>query len=268
MEPLGYNPKFKNVFFAVFIGYFANLALPRLGEVSRCGVLTKYEKIPFQKSFGTVVTERALDLLTFVLLFFINLALQFNKVHGYIDQKIYTPLSEKLNYQDFSNTILIILICLVLITLFFLIFLRKRVRHTKIYQKIKEFIMGFFEGLKSLLKIKKPGLFIMHSIIIWGLYFLMTYVVFQCLPETSPLPLKAALAVFVFATIGIIIVQGGIGIYPAIVAETLFIYFIPETKGYAMGWLLWSGQTLMIIFAGILALVLLPLVNKTSNVKT
>ena len=96
----------------------------------------------------------------------------------------------------------------------------------------------------------------------------MTYVVFLCLPETAHLPPKAGLAVFVFATIGIMVVQGGIGIYPAIVAETLVLYMVPETKGYAMGWLLWTGQTLMIIMAGIITLTLLPVVNKKTNVET
>jgi len=268
LKPLGYNPRFINVFFAVFIGYFANLALPRLGEVSRCGVLAKYEKIPFQKSFGTVFTERALDLLTFVILFFINLALQFNKVGGYINEKIYTPLSEKLNIENFSVFLLYFVIGALLIFLIFTFFLRKRIRHTKFYQKVKSLIYGFGEGLKSLLKIEKPGLFIFHSIVIWLLYYLMTYVVFMCLPETSHLPLQSGLAVFVFATIGIMVVQGGIGIYPAIVAETLAIYFIPETKGYAMGWLLWTGQTVMIILAGVVALTFLPVVNKEKNDKT
>ena len=268
LKPLGYNPRFINVFFAVLIGYFANLALPRLGEVSRCGVLARYEKIPFQKSFGTVFTERAIDLATFLILFFINLALQFKKVGGYINEKIYTPLAEKLNIENFSSFLLIVFLGALLIFFIFTFFLRKRIRHTKFYRKIKNIILGFGEGLKSLLKIDKPGLFIFHSVVIWLLYYLMTYVVFMCLPETSNLPLKAGLAVFVFATIGIMVVQGGIGIYPAIVAETLVIYMIPETKGYAMGWLLWTGQTMMIILAGIISLTLLPIINKTNNEET
>jgi hypothetical protein len=96
----------------------------------------------------------------------------------------------------------------------------------------------------------------------------MTYVVFSCLPETRGLPLTAGFAVFIFATIGVMIVQGGIGIYPAIVAEALVLYNIPETRGYAMGWLLWSGQTIMIVLAGIISMILLPLANKKPDVKT
>jgi hypothetical protein len=268
MEPMGYNPRFKNVFFAVFIGYFANLALPRLGEVSRCGVLAKYEKIPFQKAFGTVVTERAIDLITFVLLFFLNLALQFRKVSGYISEKIVQPLSEKFSSTGNSHYLLYIAIAGLVIFLVILWFLRKNFSHTLLYRKIKEIILGFIEGIRSLTKIKRPGWFLFHSIFIWVLYYIMTYVVFSCLPETRGLPLTAGFAVFIFATIGVMIVQGGIGIYPAIVAEALVLYNIPETRGYAMGWLLWSGQTTMIVLAGIISMILLPLANKKTDVKT
>ncbi|MBP6977306.1 MAG: lysylphosphatidylglycerol synthase transmembrane domain-containing protein [Bacteroidales bacterium] len=267
LEPMGYHPRFSNVIFAVFIGYFANLALPRLGEVSRCGVLSKYEKIPFQKSFGTVVTERAIDLLIFALLFLLNLAIQFGRVSDYISQKIIHPIQGKLEVFNGTNYLIYLLIGGLVFFFALLYFLRKNFNQTGVYKKIKEVIMGFLEGLKSLAHIKKPFWFIFHSVLIWMLYYAMTMVVFNCLPETKGISLTAGFAVYIFATIGVMIVQGGIGIYPAIVAETLFLYHIPETKGYAMGWLLWSGQTVMIILAGIISLILLPLMNKTSHGK-
>lgn len=267
MEPMGYKPRFINVFFAVFIGYFANLALPRLGEVSRCGILSKYERIPFQKAFGTVVTERAIDILTFGLLFLLNLALQFSKVYSYLLQRIITPIREKITTFDGTNYLIYVVFAGLLLFILIFYYLRKRFNHTRLYKKISEVILGFIEGLKSLTRIKQPGWFIFHSIFIWILYFLMTYVVFNSLPETKDLSITAGFAVFVFATIGVMIVQGGIGIYPAIVAETLLLYHVPETKGYAMGWLLWSGQTVMLVLAGIISLLLLPLVNKKINGK-
>lgn len=267
MEPMGYRPRFINVFLAVFIGYFANLALPRLGEVSRCGVLARYEKIPFQKSFGTVVTERAIDILTFALLFLLNLVLQFGKVSNYISQKIIVPFRDKLIAFDGTNYLIYIVAAGIILVIFIFYYLRRQFNHTRLYRRINEVAQGFLEGLKSLARIRKPGWFIFHSIVIWILYFVMTYVVFNCLPETKGLPLTAGFAVFVFATIGVMIVQGGIGIYPAIVAETLLLYHIPETKGYAMGWLLWTGQTVMLVLAGIISLILLPLVNKRTNGK-
>ena len=261
MEPMGYKPRFKNTFLAVLIGYFANLALPRLGEVTRCGILAKYEKIPFQKSFGTVVTERGLDMLSLLTAFLINFFVNFDKLNLFKETSIYKNAAEKYNHLENPNYIFYIAF-LIIIVLFLIFYkFRHKISHTKIYQKFKEIVFGFFEGLKSLIKIKKPFWFIFHSVFIWLMYLLMTWIVFFSLPVTSHLGLNAGLAVLVFGSIGIIVVQGGIGIYPWIVAEILAMFYIPITKGYAMGWLLWTGQTVMIITAGILSLIFLPIIN-------
>ena len=122
--------------------------------------------------------------------------------------------------------------------------------------------MGFFEGMQSLVKIKKLWLFIFYSLAIWGLYLMMAYFVFFSMPETAGLGIDAGLATLVFGTIGIMLVQGGIGIYPVIVAETLLLYSVESTKGYALGWLIWSSQTITIILLGSVSLILLPLLNK------
>ena len=263
LEPIGYKPKTRNVFFAVFIGYIANLALPRLGEVSRCGVLTRYEKIPFTKSFGTVITERAIDMFVFVIMFFINIFVQRDILYGYIEQKVYQPLTAKFSPGiDFEGAITrISIITLAVILVLFFVF-RRAILLSKPYQKITSFIKGFWQGILSVTKLKHPWLFAFHSLFIWFMYLMMSWVVFLSLPGTRDLGLDAGLTVLLFGTIGIIIVQGGIGIYPAIVAETLLVYDIPKTTGYAMGWLIWSAQTLMMIFAGSISLILLPIFNK------
>jgi uncharacterized protein (TIRG00374 family) len=262
MEPLGYKPRYINVFFAVFIGYFANLALPRLGEVSRCGVLTRYEKVPFNKSFGTVITERALDMGVFLLLFLVNLVAQASLLQYYIEEKVYKPFANKVESAGNKSPVWIyVLAALAVLAVVFYIF-RQRFYHLKFVVKIRDMILGFLEGMKSLLMIKRPFEFALHTFLIWFCYFLMTYLVFFSLPATSGLGLGAGLAVLVFGSIGIILVQGGIGVYPAIVAETLFIYHILNTTGYAMGWLLWSCQTLLIVIVGSISLFLLHVVNK------
>ncbi|MBL7105774.1 MAG: flippase-like domain-containing protein [Bacteroidales bacterium] len=268
MEPMGYKPRLKNTFFAVIIGYFANLALPRLGEVTRCGILAKYEKIPFQKSFGTVVTERGLDMLSLLTAFLINFFVNFDKLNLFKETSIYKNAVEKYNQLENPNYIFYIaFLIIILLSLIFYKF-RHKISHTKIYQKVKEIVLGFYEGIKSLIKIKKPFWFIFHSVFIWLMYLLMTWVVFFSLPVTSHLGLNAGLAVLVFGSIGIIVVQGGIGIYPWIVAEILAMFYIPITKGYAMGWLLWTGQTVMIIAAGILSLIFLPIINNQKYEKS
>ncbi|MDY0101987.1 MAG: lysylphosphatidylglycerol synthase transmembrane domain-containing protein [Lentimicrobium sp.] len=269
MEPMGYNPGTGNVFMAVMIGYLANLALPRLGEVSRCGILTRYEKIPFNKSFGTVITERAIDMITFVLIFFFMIFTQSGKIHNYIEQKIYVPLEKKFNFDLIGqNYLLYLFLGMAVAGFFMLILIHKKYKHSKIYQKFYHLFLGLLEGIKSLTRIKKPFLFVAYTIGIWAMYLLMAYVVFFSLEETAHLGLDAGLAVLIFGSVGIMVVQGGIGIYPAIVAETLFLWAVPETKGYAMGWLIWGSQTLMILMAGVFSLILLPVLNKTKNDKT
>ncbi len=268
IETMDYNPKNSNMFYAVMIGYFANLALPRLGEVSRCSVLTKYENVPFQKSFGTVITERVLDMMVFLLLFLLNLALQAERLSGYIDENIYKPLQAKLHlsYNLSGAFTIIILAFALLFGILFLVF-RKKITSHKLYNKIINMAKGFVEGMKSLLKVRNLWLFFFYTASIWSLYLLMAYVVFFSIPDSSGLGLDAGLAVLVFGSIGIMVVQGGIGIYPAIVAETLVLYGVSSVQGYALGWLIWTSQNITIILVGIISLILLPIVNNRKNAK-
>ena len=268
IETMGYKPANTNMFFAVMIGYFANLALPRLGEVSRCTILTKYENVPFNKSFGTVITERAIDMVLFILLFFFNLALQAERLSGYIDEKIYKPLQSKLHLSyDLSGAFSIIAVSfLVIFGLIFLIF-RKKIVANKLYIKIKNMILGFWEGMKSVLKVRNIWLFAFYSFAIWALYLLMAYIVFFSIPASSKVGLDAGLAVLVFGSVAFMVVQGGIGIYPAIVAETLVLYGVASAQGYALGWLIWTSQNLTIVLVGIISLILLPVLNNTKNAK-
>jgi len=249
------------------IGYFANMALPRLGEVTRCGILARYERIPLQKAFGTVVTERALDLISLFLAFLINFFIHIDKLNLFKKTSIFKTAQQRYDQIENPGYIYWVTLFFFAIILYALFKFRKRISHTKFYKKIKEIILGFWEGIKSLIKIKKPFWFVFHSIFIWIAYLFMTWVAFFSLPETSNLGLDVGLAVLVFGSIGIVIIQGGIGIYPWIVAEILALFLIPGTKGYAMGWLLWTGQTFMIILAGIFSMILIPVLNNKINGK-
>jgi hypothetical protein len=128
-------------------------------------------------------------------------------------------------------------------------------------------VVGFIEGLKSLLKVRNLWLFAFYTISIWALYLLMAYIVFFSIPDTSNVGIDAGLAVLVFGSIGFMVVQGGIGIYPAIVAETLVLYGVSSVQGYALGWLIWTSQNLTIVVVGIISLILLPILNNRKNVK-
>lgn len=265
LKPMGYFPSLKNTFLAVMIGYFANLALPRLGEVSRCGILAKYEKIPFQKSFGTVVTERAVDMIMLLIVFLLTFIVHIDKFSLFKNTTIVQNLIAKYNQLENPGSVYYIGIAIIVLLAFIFYKLRHKISHLKLYIKLKEIFFGFIEGIKSLAKMDKPYLFVFHSIFIWTMYWLMNWIVVLAIPETSHLGLDVGLAILAFGSIGIIVVQGGIGIYPWIVAEILLLYNVPETKGYAFGWLNWTGQTFMIVFVGLLALIFLPIVNQKKN---
>lgn len=264
LSPMGYKSGFTNTFLALMIGYFANLAVPRLGEVSRCGFLARYEKIPFQKSFGTVVAERAFDLITFIVLFFINLLVQYNRLKDYLYETIFSSISDKFSSGAVSYFLYAFLGVITLLIILYFIF-RQHLAKYKFFQKIIKVLREFIEGLKSLTKVKSIPLFLLYTVLIWIMYFLMTYLCFFSIDGVSGLGPMAGFSVLVLGTIGIIVVQGGIGVFPLIVSGTLSSYGISETIAYATGWIIWTSQTVIIIIAGIISLILLPIINKNKN---
>lgn len=256
-EPMGFHLSLKTTFYAVMVGYFANLAFPRLGEVTRCGLLTRYEKIPFNKALGTVITERAIDMIIFFLIFLLMLLTQLGTISGYLDNKVYPGLVAKFGNLHYSRMILLTLAGILGLLILIFIFFGRRIRKSTVYLKIKNIILGFWDGLKSLSKIKKMWLFTFYSFAIWVLYFFMLYLVFFCFTETYDLGLGAGLSALVLGSIGIMITPGGIGLYPAIIQETLMLYGITKPTGLALGWISWTAQTAMIIVAGGISLLLL-----------
>ncbi|HOY30877.1 MAG TPA: lysylphosphatidylglycerol synthase transmembrane domain-containing protein [Bacteroidales bacterium] len=269
LHTVGYKPRFKNTFLSLMIGYFANLAIPRLGEITRCSMLSKYEKIPFEKSFGTVIAERGLDVLTFVVLFFINLLIQYKAISGYVYEKVYHPLTEKFHLLGQASFLYSVAAFCVLMIILIIIFHSKLMRY-KIYNKIFNVVKGFWDGIKSLVKVQQPLLFILYTCLMWVMYFLMMYVCFYSLPLTSNPAFGATCTVFVMGTIAVMISPGGIGAYPAFVAATLTLYGIPgfispNPVGLSLGWLIWSAQTITIILAGVVSLILLPLINARND---
>lgn len=255
--PMGFKPSFKNTFYAVMVGYFANLAFPRLGEVTRCGLMNQYEKIPFNKALGTVITERAIDMILFFLLFVLMFFTQIGTISEYLKVNLYPQMAAKFGDLHYS-LLLLSLVGVFIACLVFLFYLfRKKLRSLRFFQKIKRLVLGFWEGLQSLVLIKKPWLFIFYSLAIWTLYFFMLYFIFYCFTETSGLSFGAGLSSLVLGSVGIMITPGGIGLYPAIIQETLMLYAVAKPTGLAIGWIAWTAQTVMIAIVGGLSLLLL-----------
>jgi uncharacterized protein (TIRG00374 family) len=267
LAPLGYQPKTNATFFAVMIGYFANLGIPRSGEVARCGLMNTHENVPFTESFGTVIAERAFDLICLLLVFLIAFVMQFDKIYGIADILVFTPLSgisSKLLQQKMLVTAALILL---LIISGFLFYFRKRIQ-TLISGKLLNFINGLWQGLLSIKKIRQPVLFLVYTASIWLMYILQVYVCFFAFPETAHLAFIVAMVITAFGSIAIILIPGGTGLYQAIVIQILTTaYLIHEHNAEAFAWTVWASQIIMIIVAGLLSLVLLPLLSKSGNKK-
>ena len=264
LKPLGYNPRLSNTFFAVMIGYLANYALPRLGEVSRCGILNKYEKIPFTESFGTVIAERAIDLICLTLIFCLTLFIQLNKIINLANEKIFYPLNEKIHSLSNNHSFIIIYMAVIMATILtLLLFFRKKIK-SSVFDKFKGLLLGFWNGLKTIKSIKSPGRFVFHSVLIWCLYYFSLHVCFFSFEETRGLTIGQGLAVFIFGSIGVVFVPGGTGAYQKLVIDTLTspLATITFSVAFAFAWIVWTSQLILLVGIGVISLLLLPLVNK------
>lgn len=266
LQSLHHKPSLANTFFSVMIGYLANTAVPRLGEVSRCGVLTRYEKIPFEESFGTVIAERLIDTITFLLLFLFIVWYQFDKIFEYAYQKVFVPILLKFPFIV-KPTFWILLVIIGISGIIFIYFLNKRKKRNqdKKQSKLANLLNGFVKGLVTVKTVKQPFLFWTYSIAIWLFYFLNMLLSFYAFEQTSTLSPSVTLACMTFGTFAFIAIQGGIGAYPLIVMEVLGLFGVASSVGYAFGWVAWCASTLVILLFGFLSLILLPLINKKVN---
>ncbi|UOB16203.1 lysylphosphatidylglycerol synthase transmembrane domain-containing protein [Abyssalbus ytuae] len=249
LEPMGYKTSYANSLMAVGIAYLMNLAIPRSGEVSRALVLSRYEKIPFEKGFGTIVAERIADLIILLSLILTAFILKFDVLVSFLEDK-------NINTSKF----IILIIAGGLLFLIFL-YLLKRTK-SKTGQKIKGFILGLKEGIMTIITMKKKWQFIAHTIFIWCMYLIMFYVCFFAIKETSNVSVGTSIIAFVMGSLSVSFTNGGIGSYPFLVAETLLLFGIDYASGTALGWIIWSCQTLLVIVYGALSFLFLPVYNR------
>ncbi len=253
LEPLGYNLKTSRTTLAVMIGYLANLAIPRLGEISRCGVLNRNDNVNMAHGIGSVVVDRIIDLIVLFLLIFLGLVIEYDQITLFLNQA-YADL-------ELPSYVIYILIALALLGIGFLIYVVTK-RHT-MTGKFAELIKGFVDGLLSLSKIKNVPGFLISTLIIWLVYYAMAYVVVFALPETSGLDLGAGLLLLVTGGIALSIpVQSGFGTYHGMVAGLLLLYNIDKTTGLFFATLLHTSQIVSIAIFGTVALVLSALLRK------
>jgi len=263
LQPLGYDARPSMVFYSVMVCYLANYAFPRLGEVLRCTFLQRYEKVPFEKSLGTVVTERAVDFIVlifvFVSAFLLNTGLLDTlQVDG---MTLREGFHTKLSSMAHSHTLYFLIGGIVLfIAIVFLT--RKWWSKVSFFVKIKNFFVGIWQGLISIKDVRRPWLFIFYTIAIWVLWVLETVFCFQAFDFLSGMSLLVMYSVFAMGNLGFLIGPGGIGAYPLIVAAMLVLYGVDYSAGLAAGWIGWGVQTFQVLTLGVFSLIATSFVKR------
>ena len=271
IEPLGFKPSFKNTYHALMVGYLSNYALPRLGEVTRCVTLGKREKIPVDSLIGTVIVERVIDLVMLLLIMLVLLISWMDKFGAFFNEQVYGPLEAKF-IDIFGGTWAFWVILLaVLVFLLALIYLfRKKLLRFTLVRKAKEILVGVLSGLQTIYRMKRKWEFILHSILIWFLYILMTWVVVFALEELSGLTFIDGMFLLVIGGLGMSApVTAGFGAYHWITSRGLmFVYDFSLETGTAYAILAHESNSLLTIFLGALSFILLTLSrNKDKSLK-
>ena len=252
VDPLGYKLGLKNSILSVFAAYLINYTIPRAGDVARASIISNYEKIPFEKLIGTIIAERIVDMICISLLILISLLYEFER----ISEKIISLLS----------SVKIGSLLIFLITIFVIILLIFRIlKRFNIHKKFSNFLTGLKSGLTVITRMERKFAFIAHSLFIWLMYVFMFYVTSFAFSDLHGTNFFHLLISFTLAALSIMFSNGGIGIYPLAVEESLFWYGIDPANGLAFGWAMWLSQTIMVIIFGGLSLFILPFTNTANS---
>lgn len=254
LNPLHGNPKLSNCFYAVMFGYLANLGIPRSGEVLRGASYASYNNLSFEQSFGTIITERLIDLIMLLSIIGLTFVIQSNELMVYLDVNQINPL-------------MTLVYLVVLIGMLFLAFRIMKYSKNIFVNKVKNFAYGLLQGIKSVSKLKDKWSFIVQTLAIWILYVTMFWIIKFSIVGTEELGFGAIMVGFVAGSFAMSITSGGIGLYPLAIASVYELFGIPVEAGQAFGWVLWAAQTVLVILVGSISAILLPVVNKNNSFK-
>lgn len=261
MEPMGYHPTRFNTFAAVMIGYLVNAGVPRLGEVVKCTLLARYEKVRADRLVGTIVMERAVDVVCLVIVFVLALFYQGHVIGDYVASLFGSIFHNNDGETSITKIALYGGGLLLFLTILYIVL--KRFGHIDAVGKVKNVVYGILHGLQSIRHIQHKGWFMFHTILIWLLYLGSTTLGIFALQETAPLGFGGGLTTLAVGSVGMILTPGGIGAYPLLVSKLIGLYGVDETTiGNALGWLLWTVQTVIIVFGGLIFSALFSYHNK------
>lgn len=260
IRPLGYRPSVTNTFFATILGYFFNLLMPRLGEVMKCTILAKHEKIPSDKLIGTMVIERVCDFLCLLIIIAITVLIQFDLIHQYAGAQFHSILYDgRGQLKIYKIGIALVVLAAVVAVMVWL----SRIFATSGFVKtIKRLLKGIRTGMLSFKHIKNKGAFLFHTIFIWTMYLLSIRIGLYTMEAVSHLGFKACFSILSFGSLAMLATQGGIGAYQYTIQKLLPLYAVNEGPALGFGWVLWIAQTGIVIFAGMICLLLLPVINR------
>jgi hypothetical protein len=266
VQPLGYSPSRLNSFFAVMIGYLVNQGVPRLGEVVKCTVLGRYEKIPVEKLIGTIILERIIDAITLLIVFGITLAIQPNLYTKIIDTFFNSP--DEGPEKKTSYTLITLILIGIAVALFFLWMRVKKKTFSDVGRILKKSVWRIAEGVGAIRHLKKRWQFIFLTLALWTLYFMGGYVGFMAFHETQLYGAREAFTILSAGSIGMIVSPGGIGAYAYLIEKTMMLYGLSQPIAIAFGWILWLATTAVIVIGGLVSFAAIPYYNKKRRIET
>jgi len=264
INSLGYYPRTENTFFAVMIGYLTNQAVPRLGEILKCTLLARYEKVPADKLIGTIILERIIDAITLLTIFAITLAIQPSLYADLINAFFHSPHDPHRKKIPGYVIAAIIVALLVIIILLWMLIKNKTV--ADVIALFKRIGKSVWQGISAVQHLRRRGLFLFYTISLWSLYLLGGYIGFYALHETQQYGIKQAFAILSAGSIGMIATPGGIGAYALLLKKTMELYGLEEGIALAFGWILWLVQTFVILIGGLFSFVAIPYFNKRKEI--
>ncbi|MCX6217133.1 lysylphosphatidylglycerol synthase transmembrane domain-containing protein [Spirosoma sp.] len=245
---------------SVLTGYLANLALPRAGEFVRCGTLYRLSSVPVNVSFGAVVAERLFDLLMLVLLLIATFVLEFDRISQFFIEFLGGKLPKGSSGSGLLLLAAVVIAGLALLAWFLFNRYREALGRHPLYQKVSAFVKGLLDGLLSVRKIRRPGAFVFHTLLIWTMYYLMSYTLFFAMPATENLGPLAGLTILMVGTLGMAApTPGGIGSFHLLVGQVALLYGLTSQDGQVLATFIHGVSTLMIIILGIFALLVVLL---------
>jgi uncharacterized protein (TIRG00374 family) len=260
IKSLGYNPSKANTFFAVMIGYIVNQAVLRLGEVMKCTVLARYEKVPADKLVGTIILERLIDAITLVVVLAVTIIIQPSLYDELLATIFHTrSATDGKKIPGYVFLLIIFGIVILIIALWMLI---KKKNFNDLVIAIRKIVKRVWEGISAIQHLKKRKLFLLYTLILWTLYLCGGYIGFLALQETEHYGIREAFSVLSAGSVGMTITPGGIGGYAYLLEQVMKVYGLSEGVALAFGWLLWLSNTSVIIIGGLFSFVALPLFNK------